>query len=402
MRPRLAPEPDKDLTHTVCHSVTGKQVFGEAYHLIEAENMSVLVKKKSLQLMRLPAIDQKALTAARSAFCAEAEALGVTATKAFAKTMELPVTYRGVDVQITPQSYLEHFQYQCIAAIKSVAVDNNALMPCLCENDLVRLPRPESKCNIDEALLTEASIARSSIRDYADELADMCGDTLATMLKSKLQILKAMDRHIGIEDAFFRSMTGVAGQDKFKDVVAACLGSEASPLSWADARAKLEKLLETPVCKFSDRGLLSQAHTVLGWLRSGEGGRSPTCISVVSDFLVSSRSKLSNFCTTQSGEQTLMGKAALDHMFGLMKTKAASNELGLLDLKNIAAFKWMMTPEQAADFQTWTDGALVASGRKGAPRMEPAPDPAPKRRRKAKTSTAEDDAAEEVANSYFQ
>lgn len=383
----------QDLTHTMCTSDTGKQVFGEAYRHIEAENMEVLVKQKCVQLMKLPKIDQKALAAARLSFCADAEALGVLASKAFAKTSDLPVIYRGVEVKILSQSYLEYFQYCCIAAIKGAAVDTSVLMPCLCENDLVPMPRPALPGKLDEALLTEANVARASIRDYAEELEDLGGESLSAMFRSKLQILKAMDRYIAVEDAFFASMTGDAGQAKFKLAVSACMSSDGNPLSWAEGRAKLDKLLETPFCKFSGRGLLSQAQTVLGWLRSGEAGRSPNCTSVVSDFLVNSRTRMANFCTTKTAdEKTLMGKPALDHMFGLP------------ELKKIAVYKWMMTNDQDAEFQAWTDAALATSGRKiSSSRAEPVVAEAPKKRRKtAKAVDADEAATQEVATSYFK
>lgn len=64
---------------------------------------------------------------------------------------------------------------------------------------------------------------------------------MSAMFRSKLQILKAMDRYIAVEDAFFASMTGDAGQAKFKLAVFACMSSEGNPLSWAEGRANLDK-----------------------------------------------------------------------------------------------------------------------------------------------------------------
>jgi hypothetical protein len=392
----------ESLGKLVCESLTGKKIFGAAYKTIEAENMQQLVLDCSAEILGWAKIDKAALVRGRTSFSAKAEARGVNVTAAFAKNKELPIMYRGVQIKVWCHSYLDYFNSMTVACVKGVAVDINVLKPCLCEDDLVSQPRPPLKIAIELDLLIEAKIARTQVAEWALELEDMTGESIQNMFRSKLGMLKAIDKHVIIEDAFFSAMCGDSGHTMFKKSVLQCLPGEFNHMTWQASRAQLEKLVATPFAKYCGKGLLSQSHTILAWLRSGEAGRAPQCGSLTAEFLVTARTAMANFLVhiVDIGVEEV-GKTALDSIFRELSAFCEKDgKPTLQQLKPFVMFKWLLDPSQDTLAQKWTDLALLAGAKPAivVPAVEP---PAKKRRAKAQTADFEETVSKQVVASYF-
>ena len=391
----------ENLSRLVCGSLTGKKIFGAAYKTIEVENMQKLVKRCAETLFNAANSDKTALVRARADFAAQAEAAGVNSSSAFDKTKQLPVVYRGVEVLVWCHSYLEFFNFTAMAALKGLAVDSKLLPSCLCEDDLVQKPRPRRNIIVHAELLTEVKIARATVADWASELEDVSGDSILNIFKFKMGMLKAIDKHIVIEEAFFQAMSGDSGQTRFKQSVLQCLPSLGSPMDWAVSRGQLEQLLATPFAKYCGKGLLIQSQTVLAWLRSGEANRAPQCAVVSSEFLTQARAALGNFLVhvVDVGDE-ITGKAAVDAIVELLKTAVAKKEQpSLLKLRPLAIFQWLLDLEQNKLVQEWTDACLQTKARPADVAM--ADPPAKKRKGKAKTAECEAAASAQLVSSYF-
>ena len=395
-----------ELTALVCESICGKQVFGGPYRTIEAEIMSNLVTTETKKLLGFNEVDKQVLGTMRSRFLAEAEKLGISASNAFAKTLSLPVQYRGVEVKVSCTSYSDYIASSCVALIKSVAVETGELMPCLCESDLVPKERPQVKNIIKDELLEEASLARASIKDFAAELEDLSGENIMAMLRARLALFSFKDRHIGIEEGFFAGMSGDEGQAKFKRAVLDTPPQKDKEMQWGDSRGQLERLLATPFAKFSGRGLLSQAQTILGWLRVGEAGRAPKCSSVVSDFLVQARSAMAMFCRVKNDKgEVVFGKPGVDLLFESIAAREAEGKgITLNDLKAVAIFKWLFTESQDQKHESWAEAALASKATGSVtvlPEQAAVAEPPRKRKRHSKVQQAQEAANEKVMSSYF-
>ena len=106
------------------------------------------------------------------------------------------------------------------AAIRSVARDSKAVDEIICEDSLVPLDRPEVKCEIHDDLLVEAKLSRKCIGGFVNELEDTSGEAIYHMFRSKLPVLKSMDRYSTIEAAFFDTFCGKDGNESFTRSVA--------------------------------------------------------------------------------------------------------------------------------------------------------------------------------------
>lgn len=201
-----------------------------------------------------------------------------------------------------------------------------------------------------------------------------------------------------IEEAFFASMAGDVGCEKFKVAVLACLPIAATQLTWAEARIRLETLVASPFARFCGQGLLSQVQTVLLWVKAGEAQRQVKCANVTADFLRQARDACALFLVAPAaGDRAeLRGKAAAGSIFAAARTKAATTKVELSDLKDLVIFDWLLTVEQQQRVAGWLDSAVISAT---VPATRTEPPQQPKRRKMTKASA---DASEaKVVDDYF-
>ena len=389
----------EQLFKVVHGSATGKSVFGDAFKSVERETMENIIKNKCIELSQCATIDLATIAKVRAEFIEQASLVPVNVHEPFPTSKTMLITYRGRWCEISTTSYLDLFHSARMATVKGVAVDQQKLLVCLCENDLVPMPRPVFPGKVDDALLVTFSIARSQVNDFVSELEDQSGENINTMFKSKTGILRTMDKHIVIEHSFFEAMAGEFGQACFMDAVLAKLpGNEVTDLTWARSKAAIDELLKTPFAKFCGKGIFSQAQTVGSWLASGEADRMPSCANAASDFLKKARDKLANFFHTLNEDEVMVfGKRALDIIFETV-SKKRPEDINLGDVKELMIFKWLCSVDQAKQVDEWTEKALSTSA---APSKRPVETAQKKRKSTGKAALNAAASAAKVVDAYF-
>lgn len=108
------------------------------------------------------------------------------------------------------------------ALVRTVAVDLGKLPKLWREDDLVEAPRPQWAITIEDCLIKEATLARTTMTEMlTDDVAT--GETIRRLLKTKQTLTKQIDRHFKIEDSFFENVVGQFAEKRLQRATLECL-----------------------------------------------------------------------------------------------------------------------------------------------------------------------------------
>ena len=194
------------LNQIVSSSELGEKMFGRAFQACKSSDVVEMISQSVIGLSN-GNLTKEAIDKARADFIKQCTDMGKDPTANFDKQKMATVDYRGVKIPVAVEGFLQEWACHVEAFVKTAAVDTGVLKPLWCESELVPSPRPQYRIEVTAALVKDSALARKTCSDLL-ETGAASADSIRNIFKQKQTLLRQMDRHFKIEEAFFQHMSG--------------------------------------------------------------------------------------------------------------------------------------------------------------------------------------------------
>ena len=349
----------------VCATFTGSRIFWQKYRNLLASSMSVLIDQEisSLAGVEITAERVRVAREAISTKCVEAaKDMHESSSK-----REVTIWYRGVALAAVVSSVNEELNLKVAAAIKTRAVDSKQLASLWCEDELVPSGRPKPEHKVDASLLREGILARNSCNGFLPEGECATGLAIKNALLSKQRLLVSIDKTWKVEELFFESFIGEAGERRLREITQDCLPTSERVRTVEECLGLLQNIEDSKIYQFVGSNAQNIFAHVKNMVYSIKQHRSPTFPAGCPDYISVVKERLANFCTVElpngsDDKKVLFGKPAIIQLFaGLLRKSRENENLVLADLTVFHTFRWLLSPAQDKDLEKFTTKVMGSS-----------------------------------------
>jgi hypothetical protein len=357
---------EQELCRVVQSSQIGNKLFGVAHRQYEANKTTGTILKAVGQLVAAD-VTMEAVSKARSAFV-ETALQNRRDVKELMPKRTVQVVYRNVPFPVLVHSHYDEYLMQETAAIETVAVDNGALPPLFCENELVPAGRTTTKLKVDAAVIADAVAARR-----AASSALQCDAPSGEMIRKLMETNKAqytqLHRGWRVQVGFWQAVVGDGSERRLQDEILKCITSDTDEITVDDAIANMELLSRGKLVAFCGLALQSQFAVCQTFLQDIKCKRPPRYDGEKdSPFLKKIMDAVAKLLTHQNaaGSQQeapshkLRGaQAAKAKLEQVRKEKTKGETVSLCELTTLNVFSWLLTIKEREEVRKLIDAAIT-------------------------------------------
>jgi len=356
---------DDDLDAITSSGDLGMKMFGFAMMANAGIRLGKKIDEQIASSLDVPLVTSAVLQKARDAITNEVLLKMPHLTFALNnKKRAILVKYRGQDLPVEVSSVYAEVNVRLMATMKSRAIameTSPSLIPLF--NEVALLPLGgKSKLAVEESLLLEMNVARSSANALLTAERMMQGSAVDDVLTSRSEAILQIDPTFGLEISFFRWLIGAGGQQLLQARVLDALPSSQGFHSAKSVAVTIEQIKASPLYAFVSREGQSSVNIAGEFVTSLANLRMPVLKAAEGhDFLLKVKDRLQWFLSSNAASSStgpgVHGLAALTAMFEIQQQKATDKqEVKLEDLQMFHAFHWLLTPAQVTVLQTMVSG----------------------------------------------